>query len=84
MKIEDGDPVHETFRLWRGGTVGLNIATSERREFDGEKLDAEQFVDYVDPLLSELETIAIRLNLKELSASLSLCRNVARLSGGGD
>jgi len=87
VKIDKGDPLQETFRIWREGGVEPSGAKAEDRQAGLEAfapaLDAAGFVDYVEPLLSELETMAKRLDLEELRLSLSLCRNVARLSGGG-
>ncbi|ODA67136.1 hypothetical protein A7A08_01882 [Methyloligella halotolerans] len=75
MKFEENDPLQEPFDRWQ---ETANPSGAGRAPTDS---DANDFTEYAESLLSELEAMAMRLKLEELGASLSLCRNVARLSG---
>ncbi|MFD0988277.1 hypothetical protein [Methyloligella solikamskensis] len=77
MNIEQDDPLREIFSRWRA--IGDQAGPD-----DGPlPVDAAAFTEYAETLLSELEAMAVALELEELGSSLSLCKNVARLSGGG-
>ena len=77
MKIEPEDPLQEVFSSWREGSGQADL------DYGPPAVDAAAFADYAETLLSELEAMAMSLKLEELRTSLSLCKNVARLSGGG-
>ena len=76
MKIDENDPVYETFVSWTDAAFSYGD-----RDDETDDTAVQDLLDYMVDMLGELEDMAEQKQLNELAGSLSLCKNLARLSG---